>query len=478
MTSRSAMQSYSMRATPGRRASTWNGGVAHSKRAERSTATHAHLLPAHPSAIPVNAAPRLPLQCKLAVGAVNHPLEAEADAMAAQVVSGAPVASHAASASAPALHRQASGTAVPSVGAPASVHQALHSPGEPLDSATRSSLEPRFGSDLSRVRIHTGAQAAQSAADVQANAYTVGQHVFFAAGSYNPHSADGKRLLAHELSHTVQQSGGASGHAARLSSAAPAVQRDPTPQAAPGSTADDKKKQTKPEAVTLPLPSDFMNRFRLTPPSLLTPPQQPSIFSPGQYALGPQTPGASSAGAAPVPNLYPPSIFPTPTTSPAGSTQPGPTALPASPAGPSTTPAAAPQAPSRVSLYSAGSFSIGARFGFPDLSKDAAAVPGAPPSALQESIKQTEIINYQLNGVIPSAYSVDPGKLIGASWGIFTTLAPGVAAKIASGLASKPGSGGPSYQLDATILFNMGSGSGPAASKTGGGAGATFTVVF
>ena len=292
--------------------------------------------------IPVNAAPRLPLQCKLAVGAVNHPLEAEADAMAAQVVSGAPVASHAASASAPALHRQASGTAVPSVGAPASVHQALHSPGEPLDSATRSSLEPRFGSDLSRVRIHTGAQAAQSAADVQANAYTVGQHVFFAAGSYNPHSADGKRLLAHELSHTVQQSGGASGHAARLSSAAPAVQRDPTPQAAPGSTADDKKKQTKPEAVTLPLPSDFMNRFRLTPPSLLTPPQQPSIFSPGQYALGPQTPGASSAGAAPVPNLYPPSIFPTPTTSPAGSTQPGPTALPASPAGPSTTPAAAP----------------------------------------------------------------------------------------------------------------------------------------
>ena len=53
--------------------------------------------------------------------------------MAAQVVSGAPVASHAASASAPALHRQASGTAVPSVGAPASVHQALHSPGEPLD---------------------------------------------------------------------------------------------------------------------------------------------------------------------------------------------------------------------------------------------------------------------------------------------------------------------------------------------------------
>ena len=321
--------------------------------------------------------------------------------------------------------------------------------------ATRSSLELRFWQRPEPESASTPARKLRSQRpDVQANAYTVGQHVFFAAGSYNPHSADGKRLLAHELSHTVQQSGGASGHAARLSSAAPAVQRDPTPQAAPGSTADDKKKQTKPEAVTLPLPSDFMNRFRLTPPSLLTPPQQPSIFSPGQYALGPRR-QALPAQARLLCPFYPPSIFPTPTTSPAGSTQPGPTALPASPAGPSTTPAAVPQAPSRVSLYSAGSFSIGARFGFPDLSKDAAAVPGAPPSALQESIKQTEIINYQLNGVIPSAYSVDPGKLIGASWGIFTTLAPGVAAKIASGLASKPGSGGPLYQLDATILFNM-----------------------
>jgi len=444
---------------------------------ERSASRHQHQLPAQPSAIHVNAAPHLPLQRKLAVGSVNDPLETEADAMAARVLSDEHVAASAASATPAALHRKASSTAVPSVEAPASVHQALRSPGEPLDTATRSSLEPRFGRDLSQVRVHTDSLAAQSAADVQASAYTVGQNVFFAAGNYNPHSAGGKRLLAHELSHTVQQSGGASGHSARLSSAAPAVQREPTPQAAPNASADDKKKKTKPEAITLPLPPDFISRFQLIPPSLLTPPQQPSIFSPGQYTLGPQAPGASGAGAAPVPNLYPSSLFPAPTTTPIGPTAPVSTPLPASPAGPSTTPGVAPQAPSRVSAYSTGNFSIGARFGFPDLSKDAA-IPGAPPSALQESIKQGEIINYHLNGAIPSAYSVDPGKVIGAAWGIFTQLAPGVTSRIAAGLASKTGGGGPSYQLDATILFNMGSGSGPTATKTGGGGGATFTVMF
>jgi hypothetical protein len=463
MTSCSALDSF--RSAKGAVHSTLPSAVPATAARKRSKSAHQTMLPAQPSAIPVNAAPRLPLQRKLAVGAVNDPLEAEADAMAAKVLSGAAAASSTASASAAALHRQASGGAVPSVEAPASVHQALHSPGQPLDAATRASLEPRFGRDMSRVRIHTGPQAAQSASDVQANAYTVGQDVFFAAGRYNPHSGEGKRLLAHELSHTVQQA-----------AVAPVVQRDPTPQAA----ADDKKKKTKPDAVTLPLPSDFMNRFKLTPPSLLTPPQQPSIFSPGQYTLGPQSPGASGAGAAPAPNLYPPSLFPTPTTTPLGPTQPAPTPLPASPASPSAAPGAAPQAQSRVSIYSNGSgtFSVGARFGFPDLSKDAA-IPGAPPSALQESIKQGELINYHLTGAIPSAYSVDPGKLIGAVWGIFATqIAPGVAAKIASGLSSKPGSGGPSYQLDATILFNMGSGSGPTATKTGGGGGATFTVVF
>ena len=344
MTSCSALDSF--RSAKGAVHSTLPSAVPATAARKRSKSAHQTMLPAQPSAIPVNAAPRLPLQRKLAVGAVNDPLEAEADAMAAKVLSGAAAASSTASASAAALHRQASGGAVPSVEAPASVHQALHSPGQPLDAATRASLEPRFGRDMSRVRIHTGPQAAQSASDVQANAYTVGQDVFFAAGRYNPHSGEGKRLLAHELSHTVQQA-----------AVAPVVQRDPTPQAA----ADDKKKKTKPDAVTLPLPSDFMNRFKLTPPSLLTPPQQPSIFSPGQYTLGPQSPGASGAGAAPAPNLYPPSLFPTPTTTPLGPTQPAPTPLPASPASPSAAPGAAPQAPSRVSIYSNGSgtFSVG-----------------------------------------------------------------------------------------------------------------------
>jgi hypothetical protein len=89
---------------------------------------------------------------------------------------------------------------------PPIVHEVLRSPGQPLDSATRGFMEPRFGHDFSGVRIHADARSAQSARAVNAAAYTVGRDVVFGAGRYTPSTESGQRLLAHELVHVVQQS--------------------------------------------------------------------------------------------------------------------------------------------------------------------------------------------------------------------------------------------------------------------------------
>lgn len=79
--------------------------------------------------------------------------------------------------------------------------------GRPLSASERAFLEPRFGQDFSRVRIHSDAQAAEMAQAVNARAFTVGRDVVFGAGQYQPSAPEGKRLLAHELTHVVQQSG-------------------------------------------------------------------------------------------------------------------------------------------------------------------------------------------------------------------------------------------------------------------------------
>ena len=110
---------------------------------------------------------------------------------------------------------------------PPIVHGVLRSPGQPLDAATRTFFEPRFGHDFSRVRVHTDAQAAESARAVNAVAYTVGQHVSFAPGSFQPRQDSGRRLLAHELAHTVQQGGGApAGSSLRIEEAGSPSERE------------------------------------------------------------------------------------------------------------------------------------------------------------------------------------------------------------------------------------------------------------
>ncbi|HSJ56103.1 MAG TPA: DUF4157 domain-containing protein, partial [Anaerolineae bacterium] len=95
--------------------------------------------------------------------------------------------------------------------APPIVDDVLSSRGRPLDPDVRVSMERRFGHDFSQVRVYTDARASMSAQALQARAYTVGNHVVFGPGQYHPRIASGRRLLSHELTHTIQQSGGSRG---------------------------------------------------------------------------------------------------------------------------------------------------------------------------------------------------------------------------------------------------------------------------
>jgi hypothetical protein len=99
------------------------------------------------------------------------------------------------------LHEQPRGNAPPLV------HEVLGSPGQGLDASARAMMEPHFGHDFCKVRVHTGEKAAASARSVNAQAYTVGNDIVFGAGGYAPSQPAGRQLLAHELTHVVQQAG-------------------------------------------------------------------------------------------------------------------------------------------------------------------------------------------------------------------------------------------------------------------------------
>lgn len=110
-----------------------------------------------------------------------------------------------------------------------SVHYELTpSIGQPLDSETRDFFEARFGHDFSQVRVHTDAKAARSARALYARAYTTGHNVVFGARQYAPHSTEGRRLLAHELTHVLQQRGPAPGQFPTI------VQREEAPLVSSG----------------------------------------------------------------------------------------------------------------------------------------------------------------------------------------------------------------------------------------------------
>lgn len=143
------------------------------------------------------------LQARLGINQPGDRYEREADRMAERVTRASDPQRPE---NPPALQRRAARQAEPEM-VPPVVHEVLRSSGRPLDSATRAEMEPRFGHDFSQVRVHTDARAAQSARAVGAQAYTVGRHVVFGAGQHAPGTVAATRLLAHELTHVVQQGG-------------------------------------------------------------------------------------------------------------------------------------------------------------------------------------------------------------------------------------------------------------------------------
>src|SRR5689334_20052128 len=95
--------------------------------------------------------------------------------------------------------------------APPIVYDVLRSPGRSLETESRHFMEERFGYDFSGVRVHSDEQAHRSADETDAEAYTVGQDIVFASGRYSPNTEGGRELLAHELTHVVQQGFAGSG---------------------------------------------------------------------------------------------------------------------------------------------------------------------------------------------------------------------------------------------------------------------------
>lgn len=165
---------------------------------------------------------------KLTIGQADDPYEREADRVADQAMRmPAPPSNGQALSITPIISRQAqrkcaeceeeeeegslqrkeSGGAEVPVTAPPIVHETLSSPGQPLDAATRAYFEPRFSHDFSGVRVHTDAKAAESARAVNAQAYTIGGDIVLEDGQYSPRTTVGKGLLAHELTHVIQQGG-------------------------------------------------------------------------------------------------------------------------------------------------------------------------------------------------------------------------------------------------------------------------------
>ncbi len=162
-----------------------------------------------------------PVQAKLEIGRVNHPLEHEADRIADSVLRQAD------------RPRERQPRSRSDIGSASSFESS--SAGRPLEASVREYFEPRFGFDFSKVRIHADDTAAESARSIGALAYTAGSQISFDSGRFQPNSGEGRRLVAHELTHVVQQGqvaplqGTTSVQASRV---APLIQRD-TPNARP-----------------------------------------------------------------------------------------------------------------------------------------------------------------------------------------------------------------------------------------------------
>ncbi|GAB3023145.1 eCIS core domain-containing protein [Natronobiforma cellulositropha] len=106
------------------------------------------------------------------------------------------------------VQAQAESDLVGETATPEVVRRVISQPGKPLEGAVREEMEARMGDSFSDVQLHTGPEAAKAASALEARAFTTGNHVVFNRGEYDPESAEGKYLLAHELAHVRQQTGG------------------------------------------------------------------------------------------------------------------------------------------------------------------------------------------------------------------------------------------------------------------------------
>lgn len=174
---------------------------------QKQTASQEDVSEVPPISHEVLSLPRVPvIQAKLTIGASDDPLEEEADRIADQVMA-APAYS-AVSVAPPRIQRFTGQTTGKSdMAAPASVDRVLSSPGSPLEPGLQQDMEQRFGRDFSGVRVHSDTAAAQSAREVNAHAYTVRNNIVFGADRFAPGTREGRRLIAHELTHVVQQLG-------------------------------------------------------------------------------------------------------------------------------------------------------------------------------------------------------------------------------------------------------------------------------
>ncbi len=181
-----------------------------------------------PNSIQLSRTTRLPAK----VSKPTDPAELEAEDTARKVMR-----MREATAPAPATKKAGAGDKVqreaastPPVSAPAAPARVVNtSGGSPLPAPVRGQMERRFGASFGNVRVHTGDAAAQHSGALNANAFTVGQDVFFGKDKFQPQSAGGQELIAHELTHTIQQ-GAAVQHDAVHRSAAVTVTEQVAPQ--------------------------------------------------------------------------------------------------------------------------------------------------------------------------------------------------------------------------------------------------------
>ena len=145
------------------------------------------------------------LQAKLQVGAPDDVYEQEADRVADEVLA-TPMHKAIGNITAPRIQRLTSKATEPLRIARANVSQVLSSPGRPLESSLAQDMGQRFDHDFSEVRIHSDIAATESARDINAYAYTVGNDIVFDASKFAPPTREGRHLLAHELTHVIQQS--------------------------------------------------------------------------------------------------------------------------------------------------------------------------------------------------------------------------------------------------------------------------------